>query len=40
MNIFIVHAHAEPKSFNGTLSRAAKEHLTDSNYNVEVFDLI
>jgi NAD(P)H dehydrogenase (quinone) len=39
MRVFIVHAHPEPKSFNGALTRAAAEALTSSGHEVVVSDL-
>ncbi len=39
MNIFIVHAHHEPESFNGALTRAATESLRARGDHVEVSDL-
>lgn len=39
MNIFIVHAHAEPGSFNAALSRTAEESLRSAGHSVVVSDL-
>jgi NAD(P)H dehydrogenase (quinone) len=39
MKIFIVHAHHEPKSFNGALSNLAKEMLTSEKHEVKISDL-
>jgi NAD(P)H dehydrogenase (quinone) len=39
MRIFIVHAHPEPKSFNGAMTRAAKDALRAAGHEVEVSDL-
>ncbi|RWM09849.1 NAD(P)H-dependent oxidoreductase [Mesorhizobium sp.] len=39
MRIFIVHAHPEPKSFNGALTRTAQEALSTSGHEVVVSDL-
>ncbi|MEO0915932.1 MAG: NAD(P)H-dependent oxidoreductase [Pseudomonadota bacterium] len=39
MNILIVHAHPEPKSFNGAMTRVAHSTLADQNHTVEVSDL-
>ena len=39
MRIFIVHAHPEPKSFNGALTRAATQALTDAGHEVVLSDL-
>ncbi|TIT69787.1 MAG: NAD(P)H-dependent oxidoreductase, partial [Mesorhizobium sp.] len=39
MRIFIVHAHPEPKSFNGALTRTAQEALSASGHEVVVSDL-
>jgi NAD(P)H dehydrogenase (quinone) len=39
MHILIVHAHPEPKSFNGALTRQAVTTLTDLGHSVEVSDL-
>ena len=39
MRVFIVHAHAEPQSFNGALTRAARESLEAAGHEVEVSDL-
>jgi len=39
MNIFIVYAHAEPKSFNGAMFRAAQETLRGAGHLVAVSDL-
>jgi NAD(P)H dehydrogenase (quinone) len=39
MKVFIVHAHPEPKSFNGALTRAAQQHLKENNHEVIISDL-
>lgn len=39
MRILIVHAHPEPKSFNGAMTRAAVGALTAAGHDVEVSDL-
>ena len=39
MNVLIVHAHAEAKSFNTELMTLAKEQLTQAGHSVEVSDL-
>ena len=39
MRVFIVHAHPEPNSFNGALTRAATEALTAAGHQVVVSDL-
>ena len=39
MKVFIVHAHAEPKSFNGALFRTAQETLRSAGHTVMVSDL-
>lgn len=39
MNILIVHAHPEPRSFNGAMTRVAVETLTEAGHNVTVSDL-
>ncbi|MDP6706625.1 MAG: NAD(P)H-dependent oxidoreductase [Alphaproteobacteria bacterium] len=39
MKYFIVHAHHEPKSFNGALTRAAAEALPEHGHEVVVSDL-
>ena len=39
MNVFLVYAHAEPKSFNGALFRAAQHTLQAAGHTVEVSDL-
>ena len=39
MNVFIVHAHPEPKSFNAALTRTAVETLTGAGHVVRVSDL-
>jgi NAD(P)H dehydrogenase (quinone) len=39
MRVFIVHAHPEPKSFNGAMTRAATEALTATGHEVAVSDL-
>jgi NAD(P)H dehydrogenase (quinone) len=39
MRVFIVHAHPEPSSFNGALTSAAQEALTDAGHDVVLSDL-
>ena len=39
MNVLIVHAHPEAKSFNSALMALAKEQFTQAGHNVEVSDL-
>jgi len=39
MKVFIVHAHHEPKNFNGALTEAAVAALTDAGHEVRVSDL-
>jgi NAD(P)H dehydrogenase (quinone) len=39
MRVFIVHAHPEPKSFNGAMTRAATDALTAAGHAVNVSDL-
>jgi NAD(P)H dehydrogenase (quinone) len=39
MRIFIVHAHPEPKSFNGAMTQAASEALRDAGHDVVISDL-
>jgi len=39
MKVFIVHAHHEPKSFNGALTEAAVAALTKNGHEVRVSDL-
>jgi NAD(P)H dehydrogenase (quinone) len=39
MRVFIVHAHPEPRSFNGAMTRAASEALTAAGHEVVVSDL-
>ncbi|ATB43107.1 NAD(P)H oxidoreductase YRKL [Cystobacter fuscus] len=39
MNVFIVHAHPEPQSFNGALTRHAQKVLTAQGHQVVVSDL-
>jgi putative NADPH-quinone reductase len=39
MNVLVVHAHPEPKSFNGALTRAAIRALREHGHTVEVSDL-
>lgn len=39
MRVFIVHAHPEPKSFNGALTRSARETLLAHGHEVQVSDL-
>lgn len=36
MNVFIVHAHHEPASFNGALTRTAREALDGTGHQVVV----
>jgi putative NADPH-quinone reductase len=36
MNVFLVHAHAEPQSFNGALFRTAQETLRAAGHVVAV----
>jgi NAD(P)H dehydrogenase (quinone) len=38
MRVFIVHAHPEPKSFNGAMTRAATDALTAAGHEVNVSD--
>ena len=38
MNVLIVHAHPEPKSFNGALTRTAAGALRGQGHAVEVRD--
>ena len=39
MNVFIINAHAEPKSFNAAMFRTAQETLSDAGHSVHVSDL-
>ena len=39
MRVFIVHAHAEPTSFNGSMTRAATNTLAAAGHDVVVSDL-
>jgi NAD(P)H dehydrogenase (quinone) len=39
MNVFIVHAHPEPKSFNGALTDTARQYLVVRGHEVAVSDL-
>lgn len=39
MNVFILHAHPEPKSFNGGLFHSATETLQAAGHAVRVSDL-
>ena len=39
MNVFLVYAHAEPKSFNGALFRTAQHTLQAAGHTVQVSDL-
>ncbi len=39
MRVFIVHAHAEPQSFNGALTRHAQAVLTAAGHEVQISDL-
>ena len=39
MNVFIVHAHAEPQSFNGAMTAVADETLRGLGHTVQVSDL-
>jgi NAD(P)H dehydrogenase (quinone) len=39
MRVFIVHAHPEPKSFNGAMTRAASQALREAGHEVLVSDL-
>ncbi|MEI6036123.1 MAG: NAD(P)H-dependent oxidoreductase [Verrucomicrobiae bacterium] len=39
MNVFIINAHAEQKSFNGAMFRTAQETMTDAGHVVQVSDL-
>lgn len=39
MKVFIVHAHHEPKSFNGALTRAAESALLAQGHEVHISDL-
>ncbi len=40
MNVFIVYAHPEPKSFNGAMRDTAAEVLTEAGHAVRVSDLV
>jgi NAD(P)H dehydrogenase (quinone) len=39
MNVFIVHAHPEPASFNAALTGRAREVLSTKGHTVEISDL-
>ncbi len=39
MRVFIVHAHPEPKSFNGAMTARAEEALTRAGHEVRISDL-
>lgn len=39
MNVFIVHAHPEPQSFNGALTHHARQTLEGAGHKVQVSDL-
>ena len=39
MNVFIINAHAEPKSFNGAMFRTAHETMSAAGHSVQVSDL-
>ncbi len=39
MNVLIIHAHPEPCSFNGAMTRTAVRTLTRLNHEVRVSDL-
>jgi NAD(P)H dehydrogenase (quinone) len=39
MRVLIVHAHPEPKSFNGAMTRTAVDALATAGHHVEVSDL-
>lgn len=39
MRVFIVHAHPEPRSFNGAMTRVATEALTAAGHETKVSDL-
>jgi NAD(P)H dehydrogenase (quinone) len=39
MNVFIVHAHHEPKSFTSALTRLAEQVLTEHGHSVKISDL-
>ena len=39
MNVFIIHAHAEPKRFNGALFQTAQETLRAAGHAVMTSDL-
>ena len=39
MRVFIVHAHPEPRSFNGAMTQAATGALRDAGHDVIVSDL-
>jgi NAD(P)H dehydrogenase (quinone) len=38
MNVFILHAHPEPKSFNAALTQTAVEFLKEKGHKVQVSD--
>lgn len=40
MNIFIVHAHPEKKSFDGALTRTAVAFLKEQGHEIGVFDVL
>ena len=39
MNVFLINAHAEPKSFNGAMFRTARETMAAAGHAVQVSDL-
>lgn len=39
MNVFVIHAHPEPRSLNGALTRLAVDHLTALGHTVQLSDL-
>ncbi|HEV7372523.1 NAD(P)H-dependent oxidoreductase, partial [Arenibaculum sp.] len=39
MKVFIVHAHPEPRSFNGALTETARSSLAGAGHEVVVSDL-
>ncbi|TSA33828.1 MAG: flavodoxin family protein [Verrucomicrobiaceae bacterium] len=39
MNVFIINAHPEPKSFNGAMFRTAEETMSAAGHSVQVSDL-
>jgi NAD(P)H dehydrogenase (quinone) len=39
MKVFIVHAHHEPKSFDGAMTRLAQTVLTEQGHEVRISDL-